>query len=140
MEYASTVWSPPTLPLIYRKWKLSKEELHGVYRDYNCMSSVTTMLKNLNWRSLDQRHVDSRLITLYKVTYDLVAIPYPSTLPVILGYQDSYIHFHTDRFPLLKKNTGSHISKTIIHWNSLPAKIPVLPTLAQFSGAVCQVR
>ena len=29
--------------------------------------------------------------------------------------------------------------RTIIHWNALPAKIPTLPTLAQFSGAVCQV-
>ena len=33
------------------------------------------MMKNLNWRPLDQRRIDSRLIMLYKVTYDLVAIP-----------------------------------------------------------------
>ena len=29
--------------------------------------------------------------------------------------------------------------KSIIHRNALPAHIPVLPTLAQFSSAVCQV-
>ena len=29
--------------------------------------------------------------------------------------------------------------KTIIHWNALPVNIPTLPTLAQFSSAVCQV-
>ena len=29
--------------------------------------------------------------------------------------------------------------RTIIHWNALPANIPTLPTLAQFSSAVCRV-
>ena len=33
------------------------------------------MLQDLNWRILDQRRIDSRLVLLYKVTYDLVAIP-----------------------------------------------------------------
>ena len=30
--------------------------------------------------------------------------------------------------------------RTTIHWNALPAYIPVLPTLAQFSNGVCQVQ
>ena len=29
--------------------------------------------------------------------------------------------------------------QTIIHWNALSHHIPILPTLAQFSTAVCQV-
>ena len=33
------------------------------------------MLQDLNWHPLDQRRIDSRLVLLYKVTYDLVAIP-----------------------------------------------------------------
>ena len=33
------------------------------------------MMKDLNWHPLDQRRIDSRLLMLYKVTYDLVAIP-----------------------------------------------------------------
>ena len=61
----------------------------------------------------------------------LLQSPHPSTSPVTLGYQDIYNLFHTDRFPLLKTTTGSHFSpRSIIHWNALPAHIPVLPTLA----------
>ena len=45
------------------------------FSDYWQTSSVTTMLGNLNWRTLDQRRIDSRFVMLYKVTYDLVAIP-----------------------------------------------------------------
>ena len=46
-----------------------------MYRDYSYTSRVTAMMKDLNWRPLDQSCIDSRLIMLYKVTYDLVAIP-----------------------------------------------------------------
>ena len=46
-------------------------------RDYRYTSSVTAMLmlKDLNRRPLDQRCIDSRLVMMYKVIYDLVAIP-----------------------------------------------------------------
>ena len=41
----------------------------------------------------------------------LLQSPHPSTSPVTLGYQDIYILFHTDRFPLLKTITGSQFSQ-----------------------------
>ena len=47
----------------------------GACRDYPQTSSVTKTLENLHWRPLDQRRIDSRLVIMYKVTYDLVAIP-----------------------------------------------------------------
>ena len=46
-----------------------------VTRDYRYTSKVTAMLKDLNWRPLDQRRIVSRQVLMYKVTYDLVAIP-----------------------------------------------------------------
>ena len=42
---------------------------------YQRTSSVTQMTKDLNWRTLEQRRIDSRLTLMYKITYDLVAIP-----------------------------------------------------------------
>ena len=46
-----------------------------VTRDYRYTSSVSAMLQDLKWHTLDQGHIASRLVLLYKVTYDLVAIP-----------------------------------------------------------------
>ena len=43
-------------------------------RDYRRTSNVTQMNNDLNWRTLEQRCIDSRLILMYKITYDLVAI------------------------------------------------------------------
>ena len=44
-------------------------------RDYQRNSSVTQMLQVLNWRTLEQRRINSQLTLMYKITYDLVAIP-----------------------------------------------------------------
>ena len=70
LEYASTVWSPHTATDIT---KLVTK--HWATRDYQRTSSVTQTIKDLNWRSLEQRRIDSRLTLKYKITYDLVAIP-----------------------------------------------------------------
>ena len=47
----------------------------GAIRDYQRTSSVTQLIKDLNWRTLEQRRIDSRLTLMYKITYVLVAIP-----------------------------------------------------------------
>ena len=72
---------------------------------------------------------------LYKVTYDHVQFPHPSTSP------SRHIHPLSYRqIPTLKDYYWFTFSqKSIIHWNALPAQIPILPTLAQFSSAACQV-
>ena len=64
-----------------------------MYRDYSYASSITAMMKDLNWRPLDQRPIDSRLKMLYKVTYDLVAIPASQYLSRNTRLS-RYIHVH----------------------------------------------
>ena len=75
LEYASTVWSPHTDLDINKLESVQRRAARWETRDYQYTSSVSSMLQDLNWRTLDQRRIDSRLVLLYKVTYDLVAIP-----------------------------------------------------------------
>ena len=98
------------------------------------------MLQDLNWRTLDQRRIDSRPVLLYKVTYDLVAIPASdylirNTHPSSRNHTIAYRQITT----LKDFYKCTFFPRTIIHWNALPHHIPTLPTLAQFSTAVCQV-
>ena len=72
LEYASTVWSPHTATNIAEA--VQRRAARWATRDYQRTSSVTQMLKDLNWRTLEQRRIDSRLILMYKITYNLVAI------------------------------------------------------------------
>ena len=111
-----------------------------VYRDYNYTFSVTAMLKDLNWCPLDQRRIDSRLLMLYKVTYDLVAIPASQYLTRNTRLSRHIHPLSYRQIPTFKDYYRlTFLPRTIIYWNALPAHIPVLPTLAQFSSAVCQV-
>ena len=75
LEYASTVWSPNTTTDIQKVEAVQRRAARWVYRDYSYTSSVTAMIKDLNWHPLDQRRIYNRLVMLYEVTYDLVAIP-----------------------------------------------------------------
>ena len=142
LEYASTVWSPHTAKDTNKIKSVQLRATWWTCHDYRQTSSVTKMLENLHWRPLDQSlRIDSRLVIMYKVTYDLVAIPASEYL-IPNGRESKFI------YPLPYKQiipTSSNYYKysfsprTIIHWNALPTCIVLLPTLAQFSHAVCQV-
>ena len=79
LEYCSPVWSPKCVTNPKDGDKTSHrlvDQLNMVQRRaarwmtgrYHNISSVTDMLHSLNWRSLEQRRVDSRLSMLYKNT------------------------------------------------------------------------
>ena len=75
LEYASTVWSPHTETDITKLKAVQRRSARWASRDYHRTSSAMQMIKDLNWRTLEQRRIDSRLTLMYKITYDLVAIP-----------------------------------------------------------------
>ena len=84
LEYASTVWYPHYDKVINKVEAVQRRVARWATRDYKYTSSVTTMLKDLNWHPLDQRRIDSRLLMMYKVTRShmtlIVAIPAPEYL------------------------------------------------------------
>ena len=131
---------PHTATDIQKVEGVQRRAARRVYRDYSYTSSVTAMMKDLNWRLPDQRRKNSRLIMLYTVTYDLVAVP-SSQYPTRNTRLSRHIHPLSYRqIPTLKDYYRfTFFPRSIIHWSAPPAHIPVLPNLAQFSSAVCQV-
>ena len=135
LEYASTVWSPHTAIDITKLEAVQHRSARWATRDYQLTSSVMQMIKDLNWRTLD-----SRLTLMYKITYDLVAIPAADYLiPNTRQSRHNQLLAYR-QIPTLKDYYKyTFFPRTIVHWNALPFYIPVLPTVAQFSRAVCQV-
>ena len=124
LEYASTVWSPHTDQDISKLESVQRRAARWVTRDYRRTSIVSTMLQDLNWRTLDQRRFDSRLVLLYKVTYGLVAIPASdylirNTRPSSRNHSYAYrqITALRDYFKY------TFFPRTIIHWHALPLQI-----------------
>ena len=75
LEYETTVWSPHTATDITKLEAVQRMSARWATCDYQRTSSVTQMLQDLEWRSLEQRRIDSRLTLRYKIINDLVAIP-----------------------------------------------------------------
>ena len=69
VEYASTVWSPYTK----KKYRPNRNgaKARWVTNRYSSYDSVSAMLGNLGWRSLENRRYDSRLAMFYKIQYGL---------------------------------------------------------------------
>ena len=69
------MWSPHTATDITKLGAVQLRSARWVTHDYQRTSSVTQMIKDINWRTLEQRRIDSRLTLMYKIIYDLVDIP-----------------------------------------------------------------
>ena len=67
VEYASPVWSPYTKENINKIEKVQRRAARWVSNGYSSYSSVTDMLSNLGWRSLENRRTDTRLSMFYKI-------------------------------------------------------------------------
>ena len=140
LKYSSTVWSPHAKSGIDKLERVQRRAARWVSNDYSYQSSVTTMLNNLKWRSLQHRRDDARLVLFYKIIHGLVAFPMPPYIihplkQTRLSHPLAYRQIHTS----VDYYKFSYFQLAIWQWNHLPASIVMLPTLSAFKLAVCNV-
>ena len=103
-------------------------------------SSVSSMLSNLGWRSLENRRYDARLITFYKVVHGLIVIPVPSYVEQPKRHTS---HMHPLSFRQIHTSVcyyNSFFPMTIVLWNRLPADLVQVSDLDSFKSGVSQIR
>ena len=74
LEYCAPVWHPWQEKLTYKVDRVQRAAARYCLNDYNYTSSVTEMLKVLNWQTLENRRIQKLLILLYKIKHNLVAV------------------------------------------------------------------
>ena len=74
VEYASTVLDPYEQNNIQKIEMVQRRAARYVTNKHGNRSSVVDMISNLQWKPLETRRKESRLCTLYKIEYGLVAI------------------------------------------------------------------
>ena len=115
-QRAMRIWN--TVPSSTAPTTIQRTPTRWATRDYQRTSSVTQMIKDLNWRTLEQRRIDSQLTLMYKITYDLVAIPaaeylIPNTRQSRHNHQLNY-----RQIPTLKDYYKyTFFPRTIVHWS-----------------------
>ena len=67
VEYAASVWDPFTKAHTTNIEKIQRRAARFVLNDHKKTSSVTTMLNDLKWPSLEKRRKATRLTNLYKI-------------------------------------------------------------------------
>ena len=75
LEYSSTVWDAFYQKDIDRLERVQRRAAIFVFNDYKPLSSVTSMVSQLDWKLLAERRREHRLSLLCKIINGLVAIP-----------------------------------------------------------------
>ena len=123
LEYGSVAWSPHLSKNIAAIEKVQRRAVRFVCGDFFKRSSVSEMLADLNWSSLEERREANQLTYLYKIINNVVFINPPALKPKISrlrrgnSIQFNEITVKTDAY------LQSFLPKTARKWNKLPQEI-----------------
>ena len=74
LEYALVAWDPHYKKDIRTLEMVPRKGAKFCLQNYSSTGSVTDMLGILGWKSLEQRRMEGRLLTMYKLSHNLVDI------------------------------------------------------------------
>ena len=75
LDYSSTVWDPDLQKDIDCLKSIQHRAARFIYNNYGRTTSVTVMMKKLDWKPLSEHRREQRLILMYKIVNDVIAIP-----------------------------------------------------------------
>jgi len=134
VEYASIIWSPHTNSNISILEMVQRKAARFVFGDYSTYSSVSNMLQELQWISLQERRRQARLIMFYKILHNVVEVDFD----VHLNFMEIPTRGHQLKFRQLSTRLDSFkhsfLPATIRDWNSLPIEVVTSPNLDQFTA------
>ena len=125
----------PIVYLISNIEKIQRRAARWILSDFSRYSSVSTLLAQLQWSSLEKRRSDSRLCTFYRILHD-------SNIPIkvpqyFMSTQYPTRNDHPFHFILPYTSTTyykqSFFPRTIKQWNNLPLNIINSTSLSTFS-------
>ena len=133
LEYCCSTWSPYTDKDIRKIEMVQRRAARYVTNRHHNTSSVTEMINELGWETLECRRQKIQLTLLYKIINNLVDIPasdYLARAPSRLRANHKFKYRHLSSKSDCLKYSFFH--KTIPVWNSLPAAVAEAPSLASF--------
>ena len=132
LEYSACVWDPSTQNLSHKLEAVQRRAARYVTGDFSRESSVTAMLNQLQWPTLQLRRQHAKLTMFYKIVHQLIDIPaQPYLLPASTTTRGHHERFLVPTSRLIL-HQGSYFPSTIRLWNALPAQLVVCSTLEAF--------
>ena len=138
LEYACIIWDPVTQKNIREVEMVQRRAARFVTGDYRTTSSVSKMLDQLQWTTLQERRKRAKVIMLYRIVHHLVAIP--SDTYLLPRGVSSTTRGHDTRFLLPYSRTQSHqqsfFPSAIRLWNDLPSSAVNASTVEGFKDSL----
>ena len=135
-DYCATVWDPYEKKYITQLEAIQRRAARFVNNNYDYRASVTDMISNLNWESLESRRQKARLSMLYKIQNNLIAIAPPPFLHAPQRPRPGYPHQLQVVYVSTESYKNSFFIRTIRQWNSLPPSIGTLCSFGAFKTAL----
>ena len=124
LEYISSVWDPYTEKSIDKLEAVQRRAARFVLNRYHNTSSVSRLIEQLRWASLEQRRKTTRLGTIYKIHHGLIQCPI--TRSKLVPPPPRQRLTHNQQFCLINTRThyrcGSFLPRTVRDWNHLPSE------------------
>ena len=144
VEYASTAWSPCTDRNVKRVEQVQRRAARFVCGDYRRTTSVTGLIDNLGWISLETRRLLAQATMFYKIAMGLVAISFPPEVKPMSS--DSATREATENSMRYHRISSKNLMygysfypRTIRVWNQLPTAVVEKPTVVSFQAAALPV-
>ncbi len=137
LEYASVVCDPYEAKYINKLEMVQRRAARFVYNNYSRETSVSTMISDLGWDTLQQRREASRLILMKQILSNESAIPKSIVKPAPTRSRRSASgnSFQLDQpFCRTDVHKNSFIPRTCKDWNNLPDSIASTNSMNSFKS------
>ena len=137
LEYAGAVWDPYQANHISQLDSVQRKAARFVHADYSRYSSITRMMDNLGWRTLQERRFVSRMSLFYRVAHHQTACIIP---PYIATTQPRTRTSHNLQYIPPQAPTDvykfSFFPRCVRTWNTLPSTIVKADSVDTFKAAL----
>ena len=137
LEYCCTVWDPYTTENNKAIEQVQRRAARYVCHRFHNTSSVSEMINTLDWPSLQERRLKTRLQMFHKVINHQIAIP---AQDILTKSQSKTRSTHKQTYRQIQCNKDSYkfsfFCRTIKDWNNIPANIANITTTDTFKEAL----
>ena len=116
LEYASAVLDPHAEADIYKLEMVQRRYARYTCNNFGCTSSVTTILQQIGWDTLQERRAKSRLAMQFRIAHKLVDIPAADHLQT----KDNAVKFRVP-YALTVAYRHSFFPYVTRMWNAFPS-------------------
>ena len=130
LEYGSEAWNPHANNDVKRLEKIQRQAARFVFQDFRRTTSVTPLMQQLQWDSLQTRRLLNQSVMFYEIQHQLVNITFPPHFQhVSSSIRRNNSIATSNQTPMLPY---SFYPRTIRIWNRLPEAVVCAPSVCAF--------